>query len=120
VKKARWLFAPIMLGIGVVSAMGACNGQGDCPAKGTIVPGASCSGDQLQCAYDVATSSPACDGATTAIASSCTCSNGAWACPPAFDCDSGSAGTGDGSSPGDDGSEPVGGEGGADATPLDT
>jgi hypothetical protein len=76
----------------------ACNSpQGDCPAKAAIVPGAACASDQLQCAYDLATPSLACDGTTTVIPSSCTCAAGAWSCPSPVEC-------ADAASPAEDGS----------------
>ena len=85
------------------AAGGACNTQGSCPAKEIIQPGASCSDDQLQCAFDLATPSAACDGTTT-IPSSCTCTKGAWSCPSAFACE---GGAGDG---GEDGPSPETGD----------
>jgi len=70
----------------------ACNnGTGTCPDKAGIVPGASCSDDTLQCAFDLMTPAVACDGTTTTIETSCTCTDGTWACPSAVECDSGAA-----------------------------
>jgi hypothetical protein len=67
--------------------LGACNtATGECPAKETIVPGASCTETDLQCAFDLATPSPACDGTSTTIPTSCTCTSSAWACPSPVQC----------------------------------
>jgi hypothetical protein len=97
----------------LVAALGACNsGTGDCPQKQSIQPGAPCSDDNLQCAYDLDTPSPACDGTTTTIASSCTCTKGTWSCPSAVDCG------GDGSV-GNDGSANDGGPDGAEGSTDD-
>jgi hypothetical protein len=82
-----------------ISAPMACNQSetADCPT-GTIQPGGSCSDDQLQCAYSLSTPSAACDGTSTVIPSSCTCTSGSWACPSPFECgDSGT--TEDGAAP---------------------
>lgn len=94
----RWSIAVVAGGI-VVSAIAAvttfgaataCNsGNGDCPEKPMVMAGAACSDDHLQCAYDLSTPAAACDGTMTIIETSCTCTNGQWSCPSAFDCDSG-------------------------------
>jgi hypothetical protein len=87
---------------GAISAStGACNDQGACPAKAAVMPGGACSGDQLQCPFDLTTESAACDSTTTVIASSCTCTQGAWACPSPFNCDGGAPATEDGAAPAD-------------------
>ncbi len=80
--------AALGLGAFVASlfAFGACNPQDDCPAKESISPGGPCSSEALQCAYDLATPSPACDGTSVTLASSCTCTSGAWACPSPAAC----------------------------------
>jgi hypothetical protein len=71
----------------VVAVLVACNtGTGDCPAKETIQPGTACSDDFLQCAFDLPTPSPACDGTTTVLASSCVCTKGLWVCPAPVGC----------------------------------
>jgi hypothetical protein len=91
VSRGGLLATSVALLLAVAGTIAACNAsQGDCPGKGTIGPGASCSADQLQCAYDLATPAAACDGTTTVIPSSCTCTEGSWVCPSAFDCDAGS------------------------------
>lgn len=102
-----FILLPIALLCGVVGfvALDACNsGNGDCPAKESIAPGASCSDEHLQCAFGLKTPNAACDGTSTAINTSCTCTNGSWACPDPFVCE---AGAGDG---GDDGSADAGDE----------
>jgi hypothetical protein len=72
------------------TAVTACNnGTGSCPDKAAVVPGASCSDDNLQCAFDLTTPAVACDGTSTTIETSCTCTDGTWACPSAVECDSG-------------------------------
>jgi hypothetical protein len=105
VSALRLLVLPLVLAAGVLAAIAACNQQGNCPAKGSIQPGAACNEYQLQCEYDLATASPACDGTTTVIPSSCTCTDGAWVCPSAFDCDSGAAPSEDASASADGASE---------------
>ena len=69
-----------------VAAFGACNPQDDCPAKEGISPDGPCSSDMLQCAYDLVTPSPTCDGTSVTLASSCTCTSGAWKCPSPVAC----------------------------------
>ncbi len=104
----------------------ACNSVGDCPAPSAITPGGSCSGDTLECPYNVASPSPACDGTTVegGLATSCMCGDGKWSCPSPVSCDAstgedattddggdaGDAMTGGDSAPGSDASD-----GGADA-----
>jgi hypothetical protein len=84
------LFVLPFLALGLFAGLGACNsGTGNCPAKETIQPGASCDDEHLQCAYDLATPAPACDGTSTTISSSCTCTNGTWACPDPVACEAG-------------------------------
>ena len=83
----------------------ACNDLGTCPAAAAVTPDAACSNEQLQCEYDLATPSPSCNGTTTVIPSSCTCTDGAWVCPSAFDCDSGAAPSEDASASADGASE---------------
>lgn len=94
---SRGLSLVAVLSVGV--AAGACNDIADCPSPKGIRPNASCSGDQLQCPYDL----PASDGTTTAT--SCTCSSGSWSCP--------SESADDASAGGDDG--PAAPDGGAAA-----
>jgi hypothetical protein len=92
-----WRFVPttvILIASLIMAATSGCNnGTGDCPPKGSIQPGAACSDDTLQCAYDLSTPSPACDGTTTTIASSCTCTKGTWVCPSAVACAGGDGST---------------------------
>jgi hypothetical protein len=65
----------------------ACNtGNGTCPDKAAVVPGGSCSDNDLQCAFDLKTPAVACDGTSTVIETSCTCTHGTWDCPPVLDC----------------------------------
>jgi hypothetical protein len=106
----------------------ACNNVGDCPAPSAITPGGSCSGDTLECPYNLATPSPACDGTTVegGLATSCICDDGKWSCPSPVSCDAstgddaGDATTG-GDAAGNDASEAsmpeasVTGDGGPDA-----
>lgn len=115
----------ILCGLVGFVALDACNsGNGDCPAKESITPGGSCSDDHLQCAYDLTTPNAVCDGTSTRIATSCTCTDGTWACPEAFECEAGAGDGGDAGSAAeageDDGSvEPESGphdDGGSDAT----
>ena len=74
------------------SSVTACNhGNGTCPDKAAVVPGASCSDETLQCAFDLTTPAVACDGTSTVIETSCTCTDGTWACPSAVECDGGAA-----------------------------
>lgn len=56
-----------------------------------IRPGVSCTDEGLECPHDLATQSPACDGTTTTIATSCTCENDKWSCPDPVACDGGAA-----------------------------
>jgi hypothetical protein len=67
---------------------GACNDVGTCPSADSITPGASCSGESLECAYTLQTPSPACDGTSVegGIATSCVCTSGAWVCPSPVAC----------------------------------
>jgi hypothetical protein len=94
------------LALGVALACGACNSVGTCPAPGTITNGVSCSGDTLECPYTLQTPSPACDGTSTQLATSCVCTQGAWACPDPVDCgDGGDIDSGGGDDSGDGGGE---------------
>jgi len=102
--------------VSLVVAVGACNnGTGDCPGKESVHPGAACSDDTLQCAYDLSTPSPACDGTTTTITSSCTCTKGTWLCPSAVDC----GGSTDNDASATDESATDDGSGGAEGSPDD-
>ena len=94
----RWnLFATLgivgAVAIGSLTAfttITACNtGNGTCPDKAAVVAGGSCSDKALQCAFDLTTPAVACDGTSTVIETSCTCTDGTWACPSAVECDAG-------------------------------
>jgi hypothetical protein len=86
-KRVAMMGASLVLAMAsAVATFGACNQQADCPAKGAIVPNAACPGDGLQCPYDLQTPSPACDGTTTTLASSCTCTDQGWSCPSPVSC----------------------------------
>ncbi len=81
-----------------------CNNPGNCPAATQVVPGGSCSGDNLQCPYTLA---PAGAAADAGVATSCVCTGGKWSCPSSGDGgDDGSAADGGG----DDGSPDAAGE----------
>ncbi|HLK39888.1 MAG TPA: hypothetical protein VKU41_24195 [Polyangiaceae bacterium] len=69
--------------------LAACNDVGDCPSASAIQPGASCSGDNLECPYTLETPSPACDGTTVdgGLETSCVCQKGTWSCPSPVSCD---------------------------------
>ena len=96
----------------------ACNsGNGSCPDKSAVVPGASCSDEHLQCAYDLTTPPATCDGMPTVIATSCTCTDDHWSCPPAFPCEAGTDGDGEAGTDGEagDGDDAADGADAADA-----
>lgn len=100
------------------TAVEACNsGNGDCPDKVAVVAGASCSDDNLQCAFDLTTPAVACDGTSSVVATSCTCTHGHWSCPSAFECEGGADGGdgGDGEASTDDGGGDDSGDSGGDA-----
>lgn len=104
---------------GAVSASaGACNQQGDCPAPTAIKAGASCGGDQLQCAYSLTTDDAAC--------TSCTCTEGTWVCPTDFSCGDGAAPSADGGATDDGATEAsaddtgTGSDAPSEAAPTDT
>ena len=90
---AAGLVTAMTLGLG---GLGGCNDVGSCPAKETISPGGTCSGDSLECAYDLPSPSPACDGTKTTIPTSCICNNGTWSCPSPLSCEGGDDGGGGG------------------------
>ena len=111
--RAALFLAPLALVGAAFLALGACNsGMSDCPAKEAIQPGAACSDDDLQCAYDLSTPAPACDGTTTVLATSCTCTKGTWSCPSAVACPSGDDGAA-----GDDAADSSTGDDASDAAP---
>jgi len=56
-----------------------CSGHGTCPPHGLMVNGASCHGDDLQCAHEI--TATGCDGNPAVVVSSCSCTNGKWDCP---------------------------------------
>jgi hypothetical protein len=101
--KAMLALAVCAIGTVFAGTVGGCNNVGSCPAKETIMPGGPCSGDSLECAYDLATENPACDGTNTTIPTSCTCTKGAWVCPPPASCEGGDDGGGGDSTTGSDG-----------------
>lgn len=90
-------------------ALGACNDVGDCPADTAITAGGSCSGDSLTCPYTLQSSQA--DGVT--CATSCTCTEGSWACPDPSTCVP-AAGDDGGGTGGDDGGGAGGDDGGGD------
>jgi hypothetical protein len=92
---------------------GACNDVGTCPSADSISPGASCSGESLECAYTLQTPSPACDGTMVegGIATSCVCTSGAWMCPSPVACPGPSGPGGDDAGSEDAGGNDAGGEG---------
>jgi hypothetical protein len=96
----------LLVGLGVaIAAAGptaGCNDVGDCPAATAIVPGGSCSGDNLECPFTLQSPSPACDGTMVqgGVATSCTCTAGTWSCPSPVSCEGGPTGD-DGPSGGD-------------------
>jgi hypothetical protein len=92
----RAAVAALLLGVALGS--GACNDVGTCPAASAISNGGSCSGDNLECPFTLVTPSPACDGTTTQIPTSCVCTSGSWSCPSPVVCgepDAGEEGGGD-------------------------
>jgi hypothetical protein len=107
--KPLYWFLPVPLIAGAVFAvLAACNtGTDDCPDKAQITPGAACSDDFAQCAFDLQTPSVACDGTTFTIASSCTCTKGLWVCPSAVECGEDAA-TDEGGDATDDGGDATG------------
>jgi hypothetical protein len=93
------------------SAVPACNsGTASCPAKETITAGGSCDDEKLQCAFDLATPAPACDGTSTTVPSSCICTSKKWVCPDPVEC-------GDAAPPADDAAATD--DGAADTAPPD-
>ena len=76
----------------LATPLAACNDLGDCQGQ-SVKPGASCSGDQLECPYTLDTPSPACDGTIVegGLQTSCTCQHGTWSCPSPVSCDAMSA-----------------------------
>lgn len=79
----------VAVAVGAIGGTTACNsGNGACPTT-PIVPDDPCSDDDLQCAFDLSTPAAACDGTTTTIPTSCTCTKGHWECPAPFECDAG-------------------------------
>ncbi len=94
----------------LTAPLAACNDVGSCPAASQIKPGGSCSGDNLECPYTLASPSPACDGTTVegGLQTSCTCQDGKWSCPSPVSCD---ATTGDDASQQGDSTTSDGGDG---------
>lgn len=81
----------VPLGAAVALVIAACNNVGSCPSS--ITPGASCSGDNLECPYTIEPAAGACSSiaADGALATSCTCSGGVWSCPSCGGADAGDA-----------------------------
>ena len=98
--KSALLLVALAIAFAASSQVAACNAAltADCPSA-PIDNGGACSEDALECPYTVAPNA-AC-GDTSSLASSCTCTSGAWVCP-AFDCDAGAT-EGDGGPPDDSG-----------------
>jgi hypothetical protein len=95
------ILSAVALFLGACCLVGACNNYDSCPSKESVAPGRPCGGDYYQCAYDLTGPSPACDGTSTTISSSCICFAGAWTCPAATTC--ADAATGDDGAGGNDG-----------------
>ena len=94
----------------------ACNsGNTTCPDKTAVVAGGSCSDENLQCAFDLTTPAVACDGTSAVIETSCTCTDGTWACPSAVECDAGADPAEAGEEAGDDAGEEAGDDAGEEA-----
>lgn len=104
--------AGVFAGLVVVLALAGCTNQGDCPAKPAIAPGGACNDETLQCAYDLASPSQACDGSQTTLATSCICTDGVWQCPEPFGCGAGGAGGAGSGGGGGGGGMRTGGAGG--------
>ena len=79
----------------------------NCPSKRDLQPWGSCSG-HMECAWDLVTASPACDGTTITIPTSCMCEQGVWKCPNAYACAPAAVSVGDDGAT-DDGSTDDGG-----------
>jgi hypothetical protein len=101
-RPALSLLVCLCVAIATAVPLAGCNDVGDCPAATAIVPGGSCSGDNLECPFTLQTSSPACDGTTVqgGVPTSCVCTGGTWNCPEPVSCEGGAAGD-DGPSGGD-------------------
>ena len=90
-KKARFVRAHGVLALGLFLGATRCAGIADindivnCPPKRDIQPWSACSG-RMECAWDLVTANPACDGTTLTIATSCLCAQGVWKCPNAYAC----------------------------------
>ncbi len=97
------------LGLGLLLA---CNNVGTCPSPSSVKDGASCSGDNLTCAANIDSTCGTSDDGGVAQ-TSCTCTNGVWACGVPLSC---ATDGGDDATTGDDASNPDGssGEGGDD------
>jgi hypothetical protein len=94
--------APCAFIVASLLACFACNDVGDCPAPEAIIPGASCSGDALECPYNLASPSAACDGTSVdgGVATSCVCMSGNWVCPTPVTCMGAGADAADDAAPG--------------------
>ena len=72
-----------LVAAGFVLVLGCTDLSSEC-AKATPTPDGDCTSDNLQCPFEL--DQPNCDGTSTAIETSCTCTSGAWACPSAVPC----------------------------------
>jgi len=104
----------LMLGAALALVLAACNNVGSCPK--TITPGASCSGDNLECPYTIQTTSSMCSSLEVdgAVATSCTCTGGVWSCPACTADDGGEEAGSDATT--EDGSADGGQEGSTEAS----
>jgi hypothetical protein len=98
-----WLLSCLCVAIAAAGQATGCNDVGDCPAATAIVPGGSCSGDNLECPFTLQSPSPTCDGTTVqgGVPTSCVCTGGTWACPDPVSCEEGGTTGDDGPSGGD-------------------
>jgi hypothetical protein len=106
--KRAWLLSivsafalSLVMGAGC-SGMDDVNGIVNCPSKHNLQPWGACSG-HMECAWDLVSASPACDGTIITIQTSCICEQGVWQCPNAYACQSAAVSSGEDDS-GDDAS----------------
>ncbi len=78
----------IVPAVGVLSLIVsvACSSPGEQCAKATVAADGPCTEETLQCPFSI--DQPVCDGSgtTSALATSCVCTSGKWACPSPVDC----------------------------------
>jgi hypothetical protein len=107
-KTARFVRTCEILALGLFVGGAGCDGLADingivnCPSKADLQPWGACSGD-MECAWDLVSASPNCDGTIITIPTSCVCDQGVWKCPNAYACEPPAAPAGDDGST-DDGS----------------